>query len=200
MDATDSNKDLAVEPFDQGVLFRIVTATGFPLHTDDKALQSDLKTYYRIWVLQSGFGPRAAKKGIKRLTELIGWTAEGARLLREDDNDRGYIQELWATHGSGYPPLLPQIEQLGALLGKVSLEHGELDGSPLENLTGVFLPETFRIHFNRPPGVSRNRDTGKLDGPYIRFAERVCIEFGIPCSRETIDSARKRHRAKPEDR
>ena len=34
--------------------------------------------------------------------------------------------------------------------------------------------------------------SGEPDGPYIRFVEQFCIEFGIKCKPETIVSAMKR--------
>src|SRR5262245_46035763 len=197
MDATDPSKEPR-ELLDHHAIDRIVAATNTQLCSDREALWTDLIECYRAWCLLSDFGRSAAKKGIKRLTRLHGWAAEGVRLLKDDDH--GHARELWASHGGGYPALLPQIERLCELLEMVNLECAEYDGSPLENLLGVLLPDVFRRHFNRSARVSRNPDTGKLNGPYIRFAEQVCAEFDIRCERETVASAMRRHRAKPGDK
>jgi hypothetical protein len=181
---------------DQDALDRIVFAPRLPLCTGQKSLQADLVACYRAWCLLSDFGRSAAKEGIKRLTRLLGWATEGARLLSADEDDQGHVRELWA--GGGYPPLLPQIKLLEDLLNRVNLGAVDYKGSPLENLVGVLLPNVFEHHFHRPPKLSRDQNTKKVGGPYIRFAKQVCSEFEIECSPETIASAMKRrHRAKP---
>jgi hypothetical protein len=193
----DSSRDL----LDQDALDRIVVATGFPLCTDQESLEADLVQCYRRWCLLSDFGRSAAKKGIERLTRLVGWATEGAKLLSADEDDQGHVRELWASHGGAYPPLLPQIKLVEALLKQVSLDAVDYKGSPLENLTGVLLPNVFQHHFRRPPKLSRDQNTNELGGPYIRFAQQVCIECEIKCRPETIASAmRRRHRAKPRDK
>jgi hypothetical protein len=191
MDMADPSNEQ--ELFDRDSLARIVTATKLPLCSDHKALQSDLVQCYRSWVLLSYFGRRPAKKGIERLMKLKEWAAEGVGLLK----DHAHIDVLWAAHGQGCPPLLPQMKMLTALLEQMKLGRDEYDGSPLENLSGVLLPAVFKYHFKKEPKLSRDHDDGKAGGPYIRFAEQVCLQFGINCRPETIVSAMKRHRAKP---
>jgi hypothetical protein len=187
---------------DRDVLDRIVGATNLPLPADWdwEAFRSDLNACYACWCLLSDVGPKRAKKGIERLTRYIGWAAEGVRLAKEDDADLGHVAMLWAEHGGGFPPLLPQMERLVRVLEGVNLEHEEYEDSPLETLTGVLLPYVFRRQFKRPPRVSRDPGTGKPGGPYIRFTEQVCAAFGIKCSAETIASAMRRcNRADPVD-
>ena len=196
MASVDPGKQPDVELLDQDSLDRIVAATKRPLCTDQKGFQRDLVACYKHWHLWSAFGPRAAKKGIARLAKLRRWAADGVRLLKEDDADHAHIQELWAAHGDGYPPLLPQVEKLGTLLEKANLNTVEHVGSPLELLTGVLLPQVFAYHFKKEAKISRDPGTHQAGGPYVRFAAQVCAEFGIQCSRETIVSARKRHGAK----
>jgi hypothetical protein len=192
----DSDREI----LDQGALDRILAATRSPLCRSQKSLRAALIKCYRSWCLLSDFGPKAAKEGIKRLTRLLGWAAEGARLLSADEDDKGHVRELWAFYGSAYPPLLPQIKLLEDLLKQVKLDAVTLEGSPLENLIGVLLRYVFERHFCRPAKLSRDPSTNKPSGPYIRFAKQVCIEFGIECRPETIASAVKRHRAKPGDK
>jgi hypothetical protein len=66
--------------------------------------------------------------------------------------------------------------------------------SPFEWFAGAYLPETYRQCFGKEPTLHRRVPEGKLDGPYIRFAEQVLIEFGItkngrPYGREAIARA-----------
>ena len=192
---TDCGDEFAEELFDQNTLDRIVAATGLPLCSDHKSLRADLVEGYRSWCLLSDFGRRSAKRGIERITRLLGWATEGTRLLSADEDDQGYVRELWANHGGSYPPLLPQIKRLGHLLEQVKLEAVDYSGSPLENLTGVLLPSVFEYHFGKTPKLSRDHSANTLGGPYVQFAKQVCVEFGIECSSETIASAMRRHRA-----
>jgi hypothetical protein len=192
MVSVDPDKEPVPELFDQDSIDRIIAATKLPLCTDLKVFQRDLVECYKHWHLWSAFGPRAAKKGIARLAKLRRWAADGVRLLKEDDADHAHIQALWDAHGDGYPPLLPQLERFGALLERVNLDSVKHVGSPLELLTGVLLPQVFAYHFKRKARISRDHSTEQAGGPYVRFAEQVCTEFGIECSRETIVSALKR--------
>ncbi len=71
--------------------------------------------------------------------------------------------------------------------------------SPFEWLTGVELPRIFEQHFHLEAKVERNPDRGAVprppEGPYMRFACRFLIEFGIrqrngrPYSAEAIAKA-----------
>jgi hypothetical protein len=160
----DSSRDL----LDQDALHRIVFATGFPLCTDKESLQADLVECYRSWCLLSDFSRSPAKKGIERLARLLGWSTEGARLLKGDEEDQGHVRELWASHGGAFPPLLPRIKRLEDLLKQVKLDAVDYKGSPLEILTGVLLPYVFQYHFRRPPKLSRDHNTNEPGGPYIR--------------------------------
>jgi hypothetical protein len=65
--------------------------------------------------------------------------------------------------------------------------------SPVEWLTGYYLPELFRKQFGIGPTFHRTADN-LPDSPMIRFIERALIELGItnrgrPYSRETIAKA-----------
>lgn len=65
--------------------------------------------------------------------------------------------------------------------------------SPFEWLAGEYLADDYRVCFGREPALRRGTDGG-LDGPYVRFVERVLIEFDVkngnqPFSREAIAKA-----------
>jgi hypothetical protein len=187
--------DGADQLFDQNTVGRIVAATKLPLCSDHQLLRADLVEAYRCWCLLSDFGRGPAKRGIARIRELLEWVTEGARLLNADEDDQGYVRELWANQGGSYPPLLPQIKRLRDLLEQVKLEAVDYTGSALENLIGVLLPSVFKYHFGTEPKFSRDAGTHTVMGPYIRFAPQVCTEFEIECRPETIASAMRRHRA-----
>jgi hypothetical protein len=66
--------------------------------------------------------------------------------------------------------------------------------SPFEWLVGEYLAETYERFSGERAGLSRRPSDGTLDGKYIRFVERVLIEFeitnkGRPYGRETIAKA-----------
>lgn len=71
--------------------------------------------------LVSDFGRSLAKWGIERIKGLCEWATEGTRLLSADEDDQGYIRQLWANHGGSCPPLLQQIKRLEDLLEQVKL-------------------------------------------------------------------------------
>jgi hypothetical protein len=78
--------------------------------------------------------------------------------------------------------------------------------SPFEWLVGNWLPEIYAHYFGIRAGLQRRRD-GKLDGPFIRFAEKALVELrimhrGRPYTREAIaraltDARANRVRRKP---
>jgi hypothetical protein len=183
----------ADELLDDAALDRIIAAPTKQLCSNREALRLDLVECLRDYILLEKFGRAGpANRGIDRLKRCRSYASKLVKLLKDDVADDAHIRELWSAHGGSYPDLLPQHELLLELLDKVSLERAQYDGSPLENLTGGLLPLVFRCHFGRP-GVSRSLGgSGEPDGPYIRFAEQFCIEFGIKCKPETIVSAMKR--------
>ena len=174
-----------VNPFGERSIERIVTATGLPPRVDPKALQELLAECYRHWVLMNYFGHRAATKHVERLTKIRKWAAQGEGLLRDDP----LVTII-------DPSMLPHVKLFDWKLGNLNLNFEKLPGSPLSLLTGVYLPAVFKECFKRKPASSRNADTGKVGGPYIRFAVQVCVEFGFTCPAETIAGALRQHRAK----
>jgi hypothetical protein len=184
---------------DDPALSRVIDAAGIPFCSDRDTFGNDLtaclSSYY---LLCDRASPGKVNKGIERLSKLRRATLQLAELLEEDDTDHGHIHELWSAHGRNFPDLLPQLKLLSELLAKVSTSRlPRVAGSPLEILTGVLLPEVFRMYFRNRKGevgTSRNTIDGAHvpSGPYVRFASQVLTEFEIPCRPETIVSAMKR--------
>jgi hypothetical protein len=67
-----------------------------------------------------------------------------------------------------------------------------LDRSPISWFVGEVLPPIFDRNYGRTAGISRNPLTGKVSGPYVRFAVAVVMELlGRRISGETVAGALK---------
>jgi hypothetical protein len=189
--------------FDEQALDRIIEAakTRLPNQTlpsqfDRDALYDDLVSSH---VLYHRASPAAFKPNKLRLIGIRKSTIKLVSLMEADAADFGLIREISAT-------LLPQLKALIAVLDKPGMmqmkardfsdrikERLNIPGSALQALTGHWLPNVYEKHFQRAAGSSRSLQGGPPDGPYIRFARQVLIEWEIKGSAETIDAALSQH-------
>jgi hypothetical protein len=192
---TSPARELEVDPdkarlwLDDPKLDRIIDAVGSdrPDGLDRDMLRRDLLICCGRYSIASGPGPQKARlasirKNARRLIDL----------LKDDDADFGLIRAM--PIDTEHPAhLLPQlvyldeaIDRLQQAILKVQAKKAHLSTSPLQQLTGDWLPEVYTKHFDKEAGRSRRLADGAVGGPYIRFAHQMLAEAGIKCSDETI--------------
>jgi hypothetical protein len=120
-----------------------------------------------------------------RLKSIRKRADELAALLRADEEYGGV--DWCSPWPKAFPPpskIVEEIQRMAEESGILELSAQKIKreiipNSPREWLVGTRLPLIFEQFFREPWTVTR-------EGRYLAFAERVLIEFKIPCSRETI--------------
>ena len=185
---------------DDQALDRIITEVGETLTNDRDVLRGDLLICYGLHAIASGPGRSGfVKRQVSRLNSIQKHAKKLMDLLKDDDADLGIIGTVWPIRPERPAHLLPQIVFLVETIDKMKGLHGKpadivertkahlgISGSALQSLTSTWLPDVYLRHFGRKAGISRNPDGGAPDGPYVRFARQVLVEFKIQCSDETI--------------
>jgi hypothetical protein len=178
---------------------RIITAVGkcgTPLSTIDRsALRDDLEWAATLYATSAQI--RVGKgKHVKALQQVTK-TARKLKLLLAD-------AEIWRTIGRQYPfdapdpdvilehliksadralaPSPPEPEWQRKAAHQMTQELALHEKSTFEWLAGERLPLVFTKHFDCRETLSRVLD-GRLDSPFIRFAESALIELGIQHNR-----------------
>ena len=185
------------------MLDRIINAVGETLIKPDRdALRFDLMICYGWYSLADGPGRSAfLRHQINRLNSIQKHAKKLVELLKADNDDLGIIRKEWPSGPELPAHLLPQMVSLVETIDKMTGPHGKpadiaartkarlgISGSPLQSLTGMWLPAVYKTHFGKDAGISRNQ-RGVPGGPYMRFAHQALVEFKIECSDETIAGA-----------
>jgi hypothetical protein len=180
---------------DEEALTRILDAVGskfIPADLDRDGLRADIQLAVSWWRQITGEKNRTTRlrplKDIRR-------AAEDLKRLLEEDVQSGLALSKYPFTGSDPLTILHQLinyvnrvlEPLdGTRTGLVPLK-----GSAFDWVMGSLM-ETYSKYFQRKAGISRLR--GKVNGPFIRFADAALRELeifndGKPYSRETIARA-----------
>jgi hypothetical protein len=192
---TSQARELEVDPgkaklwLDDPTLDRIIDAVGpdRPDGLDRDMLRRDLLICYGRYSIASGPDPQNARLGSmqKHARRLID-------LLKDDDADLGLICAIWPIDTEHPAHLLSQLVDFDEVIDRLTQAiltaqaKAHLSTSPLQQLTGAWLPEVYTKHFDKKAGRSRRLADGAVGGPYIRFAHQMLAEAGIKCSDETI--------------
>jgi hypothetical protein len=196
--STEAPAEEAAAPDDQA-LKRILKAVGskfIPANLDRDGLRADIQLAAWWWMQITGEKSRLAKLRLRRLQD-IRRAAEDLKRLLEEDAQCGL--ELSKYPFTGSDPL----RTLNQLINFANRVLEPLDGTqtrPVRVKGSAFdwvmasLMETYSRYFQRKAGISRLTLDGKVNGPFIRFAEAALRDLkifndGKPYSRETIARA-----------
>ena len=188
---------------DDQTLDRVIAAVGkTPAKPDRDALRCDLLMCYGRYGVAAGPGtPGFNRQQSSRLKSIQKHAKKLAELLKADDADLRIFHDrrVWPISPERPASLLQQMVFLVETIDKMTGMQGKpadiakrtktrlgTSGSALQSLTSTWLPDVYLRHFGRKAGISRNPDGGAPDGPYVRFARQVLVEFKIECSDETI--------------
>jgi hypothetical protein len=208
---SEGNKTLSVNLNDASVS-EIIDRVGLPLKTNFANLRKDLdfaKTWFAVQrkISQGNDLPKkldAVKRAIQKLSNAL-----------DDDGVK------FALRFSIVTEILGNLDTLAshiALITDIQIKDGEMSqeelevnsrlaselnigtASSFEWLAGKHLAVIFERHFRREARISRNPDTGHVNGPYIRFVEAVLNKLDIqkggkPYAPESIAKARANERA-----
>jgi hypothetical protein len=184
--------------FNDQSLDRIIAAQAkAPEKLNRDALYDDLVRCYEHY--SRATSAAAFKRNKERLNGIHKYTGRLVSLMEEDASDLAVLRPISDT-------MLPQLKALLKLfeeryqaqvtpkdaIGRIK-KRLSIDGSGLQALVGLWLPEVYKKHFGREPGASRNHADGSVVGPYVRFVLQVTKEFQVKCSSETIDAALRQH-------
>jgi hypothetical protein len=196
--AQEAAAEKAAVPDDQA-LERILKAVGskfIPANLDRDGLRADLQLAASWWMQITGEKSGFAKLRLLRLKH-IRQAAEDLKRLLEEAAQSGLALSKYPFTGSDPPTILNQlINYANRVLGP--LEGTQTQTRPVRRERSALdwvmasLMETYSRYFQRKAGISRL--DGKVDGPFIRFAEATLRELkifndGKPYSRETIARA-----------
>jgi hypothetical protein len=132
-----------------------------------------------------------------RRLENIRRAAENLKRLLEEDAQSGLALSKYPFTSSDPPTILNQLinyaNRVLEPLDGTQTRPVPLKGSAFEWAIASLM-ETFLRYFQRKAGISRLTLGGKVDGPFIRFADAALRELkifndGKPYSRETIARA-----------
>ena len=179
---------------DEEALTRILDAVGskfIPANLDRNGLRADIQLAAWWWMQITGEKIRPAR--LRRLQD-IRRAAEDLKRLLEEDVQSGLALSKYPFTGSDP---LTILNQLTNYVNRVKPLDGTrtrlvpLKGSAFDWAVQSLM-ETYSRYFQRKAGISRLG--GKVDGPFIRFAEAALRELkifndGKPYSRETIARA-----------
>jgi hypothetical protein len=179
-------------------LERIIAAVGekYIGDLDRDRLVCGLQDAWSKWLL---FAALDSDKGARARKELFGAIAHSAISFRERLLDpRG---EMYAARGifpgqSGLEAFVAELDRvISAAQDFVEQNsHGgwvRLNRPPKEWMAAEVLPEVYERNFHRRASRSRNPNTEKADGPYLRFAQAVMVEWDIPITKGVIARALK---------
>ena len=182
-------------------LDRIINAVGKTLIKPNRdALRLDLLNCNHLYSIAS-VRPGLLRAQINRLNSIQKHAKQLVDLLKADDDDMGIIRMGWPISPERPAHLLPQMVFLVEMIDQMPGVHGKpadiaartkarlgISSSPLQSLTGMWLPAVYKTHFGKDAGISRNQ-RGVPGGPYMRFAHQALVEFEIECSDETVAGA-----------
>ena len=194
--------DRAKDLLDDEAVDRIVAEVGETLIKPERdALRLDLVICFAKHSIASAGQPGVFRSQGSRLNSIQKHAKKLVELLKADDDDLGIIRREWPISPERPAHLLPQIGFLVETIDKMTGRHSKpadiaertkarlgISGSPLQSLTGMWLPAVYKNHFGKDAGISRNQ-RGVPGGPYMRFARQVLVEFEVKCSDETVASA-----------
>jgi hypothetical protein len=196
--AQEAPAEEAAAPDDQA-LERILKAVGskfIPANLDRHGLRADIQLA-ACWCMQvAGQNSRVTKLRFRRL-ENIRRAAENLKRLLEEDAQSGLALSKYPFTSSDPPTILNQLinyaNRVLEPLDGTQTRPVPLKGSAFEWAIASLM-ETFLRYFQRKAGISRQPLDGKIDGPFIRFAEAALRDLkifndGKPYSRETIARA-----------
>jgi hypothetical protein len=180
---------------DEEALTRILDAVGskfIPANLDRDGLRADIQLAAWWWMQITGKKNRPAR--LRRLQD-IRRAAEDLKRLLEEDVQSGLALSKYPFTGSDPLTILNQLTNYvnrvlkpldGMQTRPVPLKGSAFDWAMLS------LMEPYSKHFRRKAGISRL--DGKVNGPFIRFADAALRELkifndGKPYSRETIARA-----------
>ena len=183
---------------DDEALTRILDAVGskfIPANLDLDGLRTEIQLAAWWWMQITGEKKQPAR--LRRLQELRR-TAEDLKRLLEEDAQSGLALSKYPFTGSDPLTILNQLTNYvnrvleppeppdGMQTRPVPLKGSAFDWAMLA------MMEAYSKYFRRKAGISRLG--GKIDGPFIRFADAALRELkifndGKPYSRETIARA-----------
>jgi hypothetical protein len=190
-------------------LDRIIAAVDKQRHDRDR-LAVDLSDAWSKWLffrsLDSDQGARARRKLFsaiadsadnlrERLLEKSDTAADGELTPRAEYALRNLF--FGASHRRGFLAELDRLINKARDLERDNSAGGwiRLERSPKEWLAAEVLPPIFERNFGCSAGLSRNPNTGKVGGPFVRFVMTVMREWGLGMTAETIARALKQVRA-----
>jgi hypothetical protein len=175
-------------------LEKIIAAVGkkYTADVDRDRLASDLQDAWSKWLL---FTRLDSDKGARARKELFGVIADSAIIFRE---------RLLDPQGEMYAAKSVFPGQLGleAFVAELDRVISAAQGFAEQNRRGGWVrlnrppkewmaAEVYERNFHRRASSSRNPNTEKADGPYLRFAQAVMAEWDIPITRGVIARALK---------
>jgi hypothetical protein len=196
--AQETPAEEAAAPDDQA-LERILKAVGskfIPANLDRHGLRADIPLAACWWMQIAGQNSRVTKLRFRRLQD-IRRAAENLKRLLEEDAQCGLEISKYPFTGSDPPRILSQLinfaNRVLEPLDGTQTQPVPLKGSAFEWAIASLM-DTFLRYFHRKAGISRLTLDGKVDGPFIRFAEAALRHLkifneGKPYSRETIARA-----------
>jgi hypothetical protein len=192
---------------------RIISAVGnkYVGDVNRDRLVFDLQDAWSKWLLftslDSDKGARARKKLFQ---EIVDSAVPFKERLLGDRSDQ-YFQDRLLDPGAMYAAISIFVDirafdafvtELDRVIGAAKeLEQNNrggwvrLERPPKEWLTAEILPRVFKRNFDRYAKVSRDPKSGKVGGPFIRFAVAVMAEWGIPICEDVVARALKDVRA-----
>ena len=184
---------------DEEALTRILDAVGskfMPANLDLDGLRADIQLAACWWMQIAGQKSGLTKLRFRRLQD-IRRAAEGLKRLLEEDAQCGLELSKYPFTGSDPMRILNQLinfaNRVLEPLDGTQARPVPLKGSAFDWVIASLM-ETFLRYFQRKAGISRLTLDGKVDGPFIRFAEAALRDLkifndGKPYSRETIARA-----------
>jgi hypothetical protein len=176
-------------------LTRILDAVGskfIPANLDLDGLRTEIQLAAWWWMQITGEKKQPAR--LRRLQDIRRAAEELKRLL-EEDAQSGLALSKYPFTGSDPLTVLNQlIDYVNRVLEPRDdgMQPVPLKGSAFEWAMRSLM-DAYSEHIRREPGISRDLE-GKVDGPFIRFADASLRELkifndGEPYSRETIARA-----------